>query len=56
VVVDLEIDRGIVVIRGFASDPTMWDQIAAQLAEADCAGAFDLTTPGEIELRPGPLD
>jgi uncharacterized membrane protein len=56
VVVDLEIDRGIVVIRGFASDPTMWDQISAQLAAADCTAAFDLTVTPETDLRAGPVD
>ncbi|MHA1559457.1 MAG: DUF1254 domain-containing protein [Alphaproteobacteria bacterium] len=56
VVVDLGIDRGIAVIRGFVPDPTMWDQISAQLAAADCAAAFDLTVEPETVLRLGPAN
>ena len=57
VVVDLAVDRAVMVIRAFVPDPTQWDQVAAMLATADCAAAFDLNPePPPAEIVPGALE
>lgn len=53
VVVDLPVDRAIVVIRAFAPDADVWDNVAADLIAADCLASFNLSPQGPVGLRPG---
>lgn len=55
-VIDLDVDRVIVVIRNFVADPTQWDQVAAQLAFANCGPELSLTADPTPAFRPGPVE
>ncbi len=56
VVVDLPVDRAIVVIRAFAPDADVWTSVAADLLGADCLASFNLSPQGPVGLQPGPVE
>ena len=55
-VVDLAVDRAIVVVRAFASDTALWDAMALSLAGADCQTGLNLAGPQLNEAQRGPVE